>query len=275
MSIMLFKELTTEEKIQELEAEGIKYKGLFVDMNKSKERKYIKDSAAFINDLLKRLDRARIDKSKAYKSQVETEALQIKTRLEKANEPFTELIDAHNHERKLILAEKKAKEEAEALAIKIAEDHELAILMYAEYGREQEALRLQAEADKKEYQAMVAENARIEAEQKVKDDMAKAEQDKQDAINAKAKAEQDAEQAAIKAEQDKQAAIQAEKQRQLDEQARLEREKQAREANTAHKAKINNAVLNDLIAIGIPEQQAKMVICAIAKGNVSHTKINY
>jgi hypothetical protein len=129
MEIAIFQEITTEDALTKLEADGKKYEGLYVDMNVAEERKYVKENAALINDLLKKLDRARIDKSKAYKQQVESEAKDIRERLEAANLPFTMLIDAHKHERAMILAAEKAKAAEAALALQIEADHETALLM--------------------------------------------------------------------------------------------------------------------------------------------------
>ena len=68
-NLVLFSDLTTDEKLAQLEAEGEKYQGLYVDMAKNEERKFVKDQANFVNDLLKKLDRKRIDLSKkAYTS---------------------------------------------------------------------------------------------------------------------------------------------------------------------------------------------------------------
>ncbi len=50
MSIAIFQEITTEELLTELEADGVKYQGLYVDMNDAKQRKYVKDSAAKVAD---------------------------------------------------------------------------------------------------------------------------------------------------------------------------------------------------------------------------------
>jgi hypothetical protein len=129
MDIVLFSSITTEQALRQLELEGEKYAGLYVDMNVPEERKYVKDNAALINDLLKNLDRARIDKSKAYKASVEAEAKGIRERLEAANQPFTMLIDAHKHERAEILAAQKAKDDAKALALQVEADHEHALLI--------------------------------------------------------------------------------------------------------------------------------------------------
>jgi hypothetical protein len=129
MDIVLFQEITTAEALDKLEAEGQKYQGLYVDMDDKEQRKYVKDNAALINDLLKKLDRARIDKSKAYKASVEAEAKEIRERLENANKPFTLLIGAHKEKRAAILAAEKAEAEAKALAMQIEADHETALMM--------------------------------------------------------------------------------------------------------------------------------------------------
>jgi alpha-galactosidase/6-phospho-beta-glucosidase family protein len=129
MSIVLFNDITTEETLRQLEATGDKYKDLYVDMNEKEQRKYVKDSASVINDMLKKLDRARIDKSKEYKAKVEAEAKSIRERLQAANEPFTALIDAYNIERKKILDEKKEREAAVELAKLIESDHEIALIL--------------------------------------------------------------------------------------------------------------------------------------------------
>ena len=129
MNITIFKDITTEEVLCKLEEEGAKYKGLYVDMNNIDERRFVKKSAETINKLLKVVDRARIDKSRDFKNQVEKEAEAIKYRLEEANKPYTLLIDAHKKERDAILAEEnrlkeeeKIKEEAAAKAV---EEHKL------------------------------------------------------------------------------------------------------------------------------------------------------
>jgi hypothetical protein len=129
MDIVLFQEITTDEALKKLEAEGEKYTGLFCDMDNKEERAYVKDNAQMIGDLLKQLDRARIDKARDYKTEVEKEAKAIRERLETANLPFTLLIDEHKAKRAKILAAEKAKEDAIGLAIQIAGDHNEAILI--------------------------------------------------------------------------------------------------------------------------------------------------
>ena len=78
------------------------------------------------------------------------------SRLKKANEPFTVLIDEYKTERKKVLDAEKAHKAAIELKVKIESDHELALLMNKtfEYDREQEQLE----------QEKIKEDVRIEAE---------------------------------------------------------------------------------------------------------------
>lgn len=99
-----------------------------------------------------------------------------------------------------------------------------------------------------------AERRRVEAEQKAV----------QDAINAAAQAERDKD-AAIKAEQDRVAAV-------IKEAAAATAK---REANVAHKKKVNNAALAALVAGGIAEDYAKSCITLIASGKIPAVEISY
>ena len=208
MSIVLFKEITTEKVLSELEADGQKYTGLYVDMEDKKQRKYVKDSAALINGLLKKVDRARIDKSKFYKVNVEAEAKAITARLEEANKPFSLLIDAHNDKRKAELAEEKrlaeVKEAARLAVIAQAErdeHHEMAFLMMAEEFRQREALAEQERLDQIARDDAIALKAKQMAEAEAQDAIDKAEADKQAAIAATKVAEDKAKQDISDAEQ--------------------------------------------------------------------------
>ena len=129
MNIELFKDLTTSDHLAKIKTNGEKYSGLYSDMSNADERKYIKNEASVITAMLKKLDRARIDKTKAFKISIDEEAGYIKSVLEAANEPFTLLINDYNEERKKVLAEKKAKEDAAALLVQIEIDHASAIDM--------------------------------------------------------------------------------------------------------------------------------------------------
>ena len=234
-NLVLFSDLTTDEKLAQLEAEGEKYQGLYVDMADKEQRKFVKDQASFVNDLLKKLDRKRIDLSKQYKAQVEAEAKEIKLRLEKSNSPFTALIDEWNAERKRILDEEKRIQAERELTEQIERDHE-------------EALQLNRlwdlEAKEREAQREVERQQQAEREKQI--------------------AEQAAKQALIDAENARQAQLQRE------ENARLKRE-----ADTEHKKQINNAILSVLVENGIAEDDAKKVITLAAKGLLPNIQVNY
>lgn len=234
-NLVLFSDLTTDEKLAQLEAEGEKYQGLYVDMSDKEQRKFVKEQASFVNDLLKKLDRKRIDLSKQYKAQVEAEAKEIKMRLEKANSPFTALIDEWNAERKRILDEEKRIKAEKDLAEQIEREHEEALQLNRLWDLEAKERELQREKERQ---------AQIEREKEI--------------------AEQAAKQALIDAENARQAQIQAE------ENARLKRE-----ADIEHKKSINNAILSVLVENGISEDDAKTVITLAAKQQLPNLTINY
>ena len=228
MSIVLFREITTEDKLKELEAKALEYTGLYVDMKNPPERKYVKEMADDIISIQKKLDRARIDISKKLKSDIDNEARVINERLANANEPFTILLDEYKKERAAELAEEKRIQQMRELAIQKELDHESALienelfdLRKAEYERNREA---------------------IEAEQK-----------KQAIELAKQQLEQ--EQAA------------AEAIRLADENKRL--------ADVNHRAKINNAIMNDFLNAGIDQDLAKAVTIILAKNLIKNVKVIY
>jgi hypothetical protein len=305
MDIVLFQEITTDEALTKLEAEGKKYEGLYVDMDDKKERKYVKDNAALISNMLKKLDRARIDKSRDHKTSIEAEAADIKGRLELANLPFSKLIDEHKEKRAAILAEEKVKAEAEELLLQIGYDHDQALMMdkiRTIEAAEQEQERL---ADEKRISNEAAEFARIQAEKNAQAELDRIEQDRQDAIRreqeAKAQAQQaerdriaaeeraraqalqaevDARaaeaQAIIRAEEQSTAAVKAEQDR-IAEVARKEAEEQEkRDRNTKHKGAVNRKAASDLMGFaGLTDIQAKKAITAIAKGQIADVSIKY
>jgi len=294
MSIVLFKEITTEEVLLELEADGKKYDGLYVDMEDKKQRKYVKDSAALVNGLLKKVERARIDKSKEYKFNVEAEAKAITVRLEAANAPFTLLIEAHNDNRKQILAEEKRVEEVkEAYRLAVIaqelrdEHHEMAILLMAEDFRQREAVAEQARIDQIAHDEYIALQATAEAERKAAEAITQAGVAAKQAELDKIKAEERAEQAVIEAKEvakavaqqaefDKELAIKAEQKRVADDNARLEQDAADREANTKHKGKVNSAIMHDLmVSAGLSESDAKNTVRALAKKLIQFTEIRY
>lgn len=235
MGIQLFKEVTTDDYLDELQAESEKYQGLYVDMDNALERKYVKDKAALISSLIKKLDGARIDKSRDYKNQVEAEAASIKVRLEEANKPFTLLIDEHTEKRKKILADKKAIEDAKVLVVQIELDHDEAILLNKIF-----------DIDKKE-----AQQAQIEHDEKIRSEAAQ-------------KATKDAEEKAERIEQDR-----------LSNEAKEKAAIEARENDKEHKRIINRRIAAALVKVGTDESLARFIVTAIAKNEIPNVKINY
>jgi len=271
MEIVLFKDITTEEFLTGIEAEGKKYEGLYVDMEDNKQRKYVKDKASSISSLLKTLERARIDKSKDYKIQVEKEAAKIKERLEDANEPFTLLIDEHKAARAKVLEEEKRVADAKALLLQIEDDHEDALTMNKLFDFEvAESIRAKVEYEER-LKLEAAEEARLKAEQVAKEAQERVERERREAIQR----EQQAKHAAQQAEECRIASEAKAKQDAIDARIAEDAEQARRESNKSHCAKINNAVLAAIMECGITEEQGKAIIKKIVTGDVPNTSIKY
>lgn len=163
-----------------------------------------------------------------------------------------------------------------------------------------ELARLRAEAaarEQKEREERIAREAEERAKQET-EASARAERDAAARREAQAKAEADrrelelklaaersereraeAQQRAVQAEKDAEArakaAAQAERQRIADEQAAQQAEQQRREANKAHRAKINREAMQALVAGGMDEESAKLAVTLIAQGKVPNLSIAY
>ena len=249
--ITIFKGITTNEVLTELEAESKKYEGLHVDMDNKEERKFVKDKASLVSGMLKKLDRARIDESKEYKIKVEKEALDIKERLEIINLPFTALIDAHKEERAAILAEEKTVREAKELAIQIEIDHEDAIqynkVFIMEKAEEQRQLKEHEEKIKSEAVAQANADALEREEQAELKRIRDVEQAKQDQIN-----------------------------KQNAEQQRIKDEEHARLANQEHVTATCKGAKETLMQFaGLTEEQAINVVKAIRSNKISNVTLNF
>lgn len=235
MQAQIFKDITTEDILLDLEKLAKDYTGLYVEMDDPEQRKYVKEKAQSINDMLKTLDRARIDKSKAFKSSVEAEALEIKKRLEKANEPFTLLIDEYKAERKKVLDAKKAKEEAIEAARQLEIDHEFGLLMNAQWDNDKE----KRAAEKAAEVERIAEEARQE----------------------------------LIAQQQREAdyAARVEAARKSDEEAAELR----RVNDIEHRRAVNQLSASELEYLGLSNEQAVAVVKALANNKLTHITINY
>lgn len=158
------------------------------------------------------------------------------------------------------------------------------------YDKEQAELeKLRAEAVEREKKE-AEEKLRIEGEERAKREAeAKAEEEKQrvkleaeriekeknEALQAKVFAEKRALEAEENAKIEAEKAAQAERDRIESERLAEEIAAKKREANKAHKTKINNAVLDALVLTGMNKTQAKKAVTAIAKGEVPYTTISY
>lgn len=178
---------------------------------------------------------------------------------------------------------------ASAISVRNAYDSEQAEL---ERLRQEQAKREQEDRDRliAERAALAErqrqEQARIDAERAQREAEQRAEQAKRDAelaerrrIDQEQQAKIAAEQSAIRAQQQaEEAARQAaerERQRVADEAAEIERQTKQREADKAHRASINRAALEAMIASGVPDEFAKAALKAIANGKIPAVKIQY
>ena len=248
--VTIFTDITTEHALLAIEEDAKTYTGLYVDMNEAKGRKFVKESAANIGDILKRLDRARIDKAKDFKVQVEQEAAAIRFRLEEANKPFTLLIEEYNAERKKVLDAENARKKAIEDQAAIDSDYEIAELLMGKYFDDKAK----------------AEQQRIAYEETLK---------RQAAEDVEKTAKLKEAQALIKAEADKKAAVQAEIDRQqkiidddLAEKARLA-------ADQEHVATVHRNMKAVYIAAGFPDELAEVAVKLLVKNKVPNTTFNY
>tara|TARA_R110000764_G_scaffold176955_2_gene263164 strand:+ start:3762 stop:4448 length:687 start_codon:yes stop_codon:yes gene_type:complete len=133
MNVTLFKGLTSDEHLAELEAKSEEYNGLYVDMDVAEQRKYVKGKASDIKEIVKTVKAASIKLVKDYRNLVKSEEDSHISRLEKANEPFTLLINDYDTARKVILDAEKASKLAIEKAVQKELDHEFAILLDKSY----------------------------------------------------------------------------------------------------------------------------------------------
>lgn len=193
-------------------------------------------------------------------------------------------------EQERIEAEKKAAEEAAALAINVESDWEIALLMNQAFDRNVEDMRIKAEQERKEREdriaAEAAEKARLDAEQKAAAEKAAAERREAEAKLAAEVAQRqqkEAEERAARIEKEsaerearaRQEAAEQERLRQ-EQAARAEREAaEARQKDRDLRAAVHNDALADLIATGLTEEQGKAVVAAIVKQQIRHVSISY
>ena len=170
------------------------------------------------------------------------------------------------------LREEAARREQEERERRIAEEA-------AERARREAEAKAQAERE-------AAERARIAAEQAEARAKAEAEAAKlreQDAERRRADAEERAKREAKereeRAERDRLAAIEAERKRAAEQAERERQERESEEkrraADVENKRRVNREIVDDLVAAGLTEEQAKSAVTAIAKGKVRNVRIAY
>jgi hypothetical protein len=236
-------EVTTEAILVDLEADAQKHIGLWVDMNNSQERKYVKDKAALGKSLIKKLDRSRIDQSAAHKLMLDTEAETIRLRLEDIISPYTVLINLHADEQKVIRDKAKARQDAIDLAFEIERDHDYALLMDAQVMRDK-ADAIQAQMDRDAIIATQAADLATQAADLVSQAADLARQKMQRQQEAKERAES----AAVA----------------------------ARLADIENVSSVLRAAKEDLMLIeGVDEALAKSIVLSIRNNTIRNTYIKY
>lgn len=154
-------------------------------------------------------------------------------------------------------AQREQKEREERIAREAAEKAQREAEQRAQAERDTAAKR---EADAKAAAEQRELQLKLEAEQSARREL---------------EAQQRAEQAERDAEAKAQAAAAAERQRQADEQARIEREAKAREADKAHKAKIMGEAKEALMSMNITEELAKAIVLKIARREIPNVTITF
>lgn len=188
--------------------------------------------------------------------------LHLRTVIEKAKEREAQAAELER------LRQAQAAREQEDRERRIAEQAAAAEAQRQEQAR-LDAERREREARDREQQAIrdaeAAELARQEAESRR---IAEAEQAEQRRLQAEENARHQAEEAAARA-------AEQERQRIAQEQARQQEEEQRRAADVEHRSTINNAILMDLMGLGIDEDKAVNLIKHIAGNKIEHLSINY
>ncbi|EFF76063.1 hypothetical protein [Achromobacter piechaudii] len=204
----------------------------------------------------------------------EAEAHRVKAKTLETLHKALEARDKHEAEQRELAslraaeAEREQKEREERIAREAAEqaqreaDARAQAEREAVIRREQEA---KAAADRRELEL------KLQAEQAEK----AAAQAKADKIAAEQRAEQDRIAGIEREKQAAEAARLAEIKRQADTKAAEEAEAARREADKAHKGKVNRAALAAFVQGGMTEECAKLAVTLIAKGEIPAIKISY
>lgn len=218
--------------------------------------------------------KAKIAERKAYEEQqAELERLRIETAQREQKEREERIAreareQAESEAKDQLIRQKLEKEFAEKRAIQ------------AEHRRVREAEQAKQDAINAEE---LRKQQEIEAEQRRTEEADQAKRNAEEAEARRIKQAAEAEERRLHelAEADRKAKIQAEqaaqqeRNRQEQERRQEEEARIQREANIEHKKAINNAAMHSLICVGLNEDQAKAVVVAIAKRQISNVTIQY
>jgi len=188
-------------------------------------------------------------------------------KLEAMRKAEAERVELERHRREAAEREQREREEQVAAAAK-AEAEEA-----ARVEAERVATAEKAERDRIQKESEANQKAAQEA-------VEKAEQERREAIKASkdaaAKAERDRIDAEASAKRRETEATERERERIAEVKQAEEAEARKREANTKHRASINNEALSALVGFGgLTEKTAKTVVEAIAKNQIPRVKISY
>ncbi|AJQ53977.1 hypothetical protein RY45_07705 [Aeromonas hydrophila] len=137
-----------------------------------------------------------------------------------------------------------------------------------------EQARLQEE-NRQRLEREAAQHRELEAQRQAQAAREREEQARRDAEAAELARRQAEANAARMAEEAAARAAEQERQRIAQEQARQQEEEQRRAADVEHRRTINNAILMDLMGLGIDEDKAVNLIKQIAGNKIEHMSINY
>lgn len=193
--------------------------------------------------------------AKEAREKAQREAEEERNRIEQ--EKFQAEAWAKQAEAARIAAQEQAERDAKAAAERQAESERLA-----------EERRVAAEARAKQEAEEAAKRYSVEL-------LRAEERRKQEAADAIEREKSIRQLAAEKAERDRQAAIEAERERVAAEARKVAAETEAREKDKKHKSVVMGKAKNALIALGIPEDQAKSVVIAIQRGQVPNVRIEF
>jgi hypothetical protein len=232
-----------------------------------------------------------VDEMKEMPKKVDAGRKQARDFLDALKDKVRKPLDDWEAEQERIKAEEKAAAEAAALAKQIEYDHEMALLMNADFDRKREAEKAAAEQARIEREQHIAreaaEKARQEAEARAKAECEaqqravieaeirarKAEEAKQE---AELREQENARLTAERIEREKQQATEAERKRIAAEGEAKRKADEERAKDTENRRKKNLEALADMRQFsGLDDEQAKKVLIAIAKWQIRHVKIAY